>query len=96
MTAQKSDVPFDRLTELADEMEKPLDRPENDDVKGIIFLHDAEKGGIAMSGYDDAMEGVADLMIHLKAIFEANGKSFGVMTDQGVMLIPETPRNTTN
>jgi hypothetical protein len=85
------DVPFDRLTELTVEMSEPLNTAENADVRGIIFLQDGERGGIQMFGYDDIGSGMAALFVHMKAIFEAQGKSFGVMTDQGFMLMPERP-----
>ena len=85
----ETDVPFDRLSHLGDEMQKIADRPEFDDVRGIIFLADPEKGGIVMFGYDDTAAGVSDLLIHMKALFQSMGKGFGVMTDQGIMMIPE-------
>lgn len=88
---RKEDEPFDRLTELANEMQKVLQTPENSDVKGIIFLHDPDRGGICMFGYNDTTEGMADLFVHMKAVFSSMGKGFGVMTDQGVMMIPEEP-----
>ena len=87
---QRSDVPFDRLTHLCDQMEKAIEIEENKDVKGIIFLHDADNGGISVFNYEDDTEALADLLIHMKAIFASKGKMFGVMTDQGVMLMDET------
>jgi len=82
------DEPFDRLTELAAQMGEILIQPGNEDVKGIIFLHDSKRGGIEMIGYEEVSEGMADLLVHMKAVFESQGKSFGVMTDQGVLLAP--------
>ena len=81
--------PFDRLTHLCDKMQEAISGPENDDVRGIIFLADAEKGGIVLMGYDDTTQGIGDLLVHLKALFNSQGKGFGVMTDQGVMLMDE-------
>lgn len=86
---QESPTPFDRLTKLAGIMQEVADTPEYADVRGIIFLADPEKGGIVMFGYDDTTAGMADLLIHMKAVFQSQGKSFGVMTDQGVMMVPE-------
>lgn len=91
---QSSDQPYDRLTRLTEEMTDAIDRPENADLKCIIFLtgDDGEggyRGGIQMFGYEDTASGMADLMVHMKAIFQAMGKDFGVMTDQGVMLMDE-------
>ena len=82
--------PFDRLTHLCDTMQASINGPENDDVRGIIFLADAKKGGIVMMGYDEVSQGIGDLLLHLKALFNSQGKSFGVMTDQGVMLMDES------
>ena len=89
--AQMGDVPFDRLTNLTVEMTKPLEAPENSDVKGIVFLQDEHRGGIQMFGYEDATAAMVALFIHMKAIFEAQGKSFGIMNENGFMLIPEGP-----
>lgn len=82
-------IPFDRLTELANEMQKVAEDPENADVKGIIFLSDATHGGIVMFGYDDTTSAMAHLLMHMKAVFQSQGKSFGVMTDQGMTILPE-------
>lgn len=50
-----------------------------DDDRVIVLLHNAKthQGGIAIGGYGDNgdMEAVADLFMHLQAIFEANGKT---------------------
>jgi hypothetical protein len=86
----ESDEPFDRLTELCNTMQESIHSPENDDVRGIIFLHDAEHGGMVLMNYPETNSAIADLLMHLKALFESQGKSFGVMTDQGFMLMSET------
>ena len=80
------DEPFDRLTELAAQMGEVMCHPEYADVKGIIFLHDAENGGIEMLGYEEVGDGMADLLIHMKAVFESQGKTFGVMTESGRLM----------
>ena len=87
---RESDEPFDRLTRLCDIMQESIHSPENADVKGIIFLHDADSGGIVLMNYDDTSQGMADLLVHMKALFNSQGKGFGVMTDQGVMLMEES------
>jgi hypothetical protein len=86
---QESPTPFDRLTKLAGIMQEVAETPEYADVRGIIFLADPDRGGIVMFGYDDTTSGMADLLVHMKAVFQSQGKSFGVMTDQGVMMVPE-------
>jgi hypothetical protein len=67
--------PSDRLTELCDEMGKVLDRPENADVKCVIMLHDDDVGGLVIKGaYEDATDAAVDILMHLRAIFQASGK----------------------
>ena len=77
--------PMDRLTRLTVEMTVPLERPENEDVKAIIFLQDGERGGIQIHGYDDQNEAMADLFMHMKAIFQSVGK------DLDFIGIPNSP-----
>lgn len=83
-----SDEPVDRLTELCAVMTSSIDRPENIDVKGIIFLNADDMGGIEMFGYEDMADCLAALLIHMQAMFQSMGKDFGVMTDAGVMMLP--------
>jgi hypothetical protein len=73
--------PHDRLTRICATLTETLDEhPEAlGTEKCIIFLNDEEKGGLVMHGYGDDLDAIADLMIHLKAIFEANGKQLGIM-----------------
>ncbi len=71
---QKSEEPFDRLTGLCAEMTAAIDRPENSDVKVIVFLTDEEKSGIQTHGYESPTDAVADLFVHMKALFNADGK----------------------
>lgn len=73
--------PVDRLTRIGDRMTTALEAdPEHrDGDKAIVMLNDAGGGGITMAGYDDDTEAMADLIIHLKAIFEANGKTFKIL-----------------
>lgn len=59
------------------------------DVRGIIFLGTSEKGGIQSFGYENTTEALADLMIHLQAMFESMGTRFGVMTDKGLMMLSD-------
>lgn len=78
--------PFDRLTAIAEEITRGVqDNPEYADVKCIVFLSDSEQSGIKMSGYEDPVEGVADLFVHMKAIFASTGR------DLEFIGIPGTP-----
>lgn len=84
---RQAPIPFDRLTELANEMQKVAETPENEDVQGIICLNDADHGGIVMFGFDDTAAGIAHLLVHIKAAMQSEGKEFGVMTDQGFLVL---------
>lgn len=74
------DGPMDRLTRISDAMSDVLERhPEagpND--KAIIFLDDGKMGGICIHGYDDMAEAMADLLVHLHAMFRAQGKTLDI------------------
>lgn len=79
--ARRSKRPIDRLTRLCDAMKAALvAQPEHDDsVRAVIMLNDGKRAGIAMHGYDDETAALAAVIIHLQAIFEANGKTLMVM-----------------
>lgn len=81
----KSDIPMDRLTRLCDAMTDGLvEHSEYDeDVKAVVMLLDAERGGIQLHGYDDDTEAMADILTHLRALFQANGKDLSVVTLPG-------------
>jgi len=68
--------PHDRLTGLCDVMTKALraDPGCDDAVKCAVFLQDGDRGGLVLDGYENDVDAIADLFMHLKAIFEANGK----------------------
>ena len=71
--------PHDRLTRLCAAMTDALEaQPGTDDVKAIVMLQDAERGGLQVHGYEDQVEAMVDLLGHLQAIFEANGKTLAV------------------
>lgn len=72
--------PHDRLTRLCAAMTDALDaHPERGDERCIVFLQDAERGGLSLHGYEDDREAIVDLLMHLRAIFKANGKELVVM-----------------
>ena len=85
--------PHDRLTRLCELMTDALDEAleDGEQIRGIVFLNNPEKGGIQMFGYPDTGSGLADLLVHMKAMFASMGKGFGVMNDQGEMLMPIGP-----
>lgn len=73
--------PHDRLTRVCDAMVGALEaHPESaEGDKCIVFLTDDEYGGMVLHGYDDDAEAMADLLMHIKALFQANGKEFILM-----------------
>jgi hypothetical protein len=99
--------PHDRLTRLCARMTDALDEALDEEleadlaagamneglnsVRGIIFLNDDHNGGIQMFGYSDTGAGLSDLLVHMKAMFASMGKGFGVMNDQGEVLMPVGP-----
>jgi hypothetical protein len=66
----------DRLTRMCaamtDVFEAHVEHREGD--KCIVFLDDGDRGGLVLHGYDSDVDALADLFMHLKAIFKANGK----------------------
>jgi hypothetical protein len=73
---RRSETPHDRLTELCAVMTDALDAAlePGEQPKCIVFLQDDERGGLQLHGYDDDLEAMADLFMHLRAVFRANGK----------------------
>ena len=68
--------PHDRLTRLCAAMTDALERdPEYaETVKCIVFLDDGDRGGIQLHGaWEDDAEAMTALLVHLRAIFRANG-----------------------
>jgi hypothetical protein len=82
------DGPIDRLTRICDDVTKAFDaHPEHHDGdKCIVFLDDGERGGLVIHGYDDTQEALVDLLMHMKAMFQANGKRMDLvfMDEKGV------------
>lgn len=78
---RREDHPHDRLTRICDAMITTLDEhPENgEDVKCIVFLDNGARGGMVLHGYDSDTDAMVDVLMHLKAIFKANGKELMVV-----------------
>jgi hypothetical protein len=73
--------PHDRLTRLCAAMSEALDNhPEHrEGDRAIIFLDDGQRGGIQTHGYPNTADAIADLLVHLKALFEANGTTLSII-----------------
>lgn len=75
MSQTRSEEAHDRLTRLCAAMTETLDaHPESDDsVKCVVFLDDGDRGGLQMHGYEDDADAITDVLVHIRAIFRANG-----------------------
>jgi hypothetical protein len=77
-TERREGDPFDGPTAIADEM---LEAGKRDGVRVIAFVTTLDedgkpaRSGIGIGNYDDDNEAIVDLFIHLKALFEAQGKT---------------------
>lgn len=81
---KRSYEPHDRLTHLANEMLEVLKEKDAKDVRAIVMLNTDERGGIGLGNYEDEEAGaIADMFIHLKALFEAQGKTLMIAPLQG-------------
>jgi hypothetical protein len=68
--------PHDRSTRLCDAALNAIQtHPDYNGEKLIVFLNDGERSGIGLTGYEQDSEAMADLLIYLRAIFKANGKT---------------------
>lgn len=74
-----SNTPIDRLTGLCARMTEVLEEPGNEDVKAIVFLQDGEHGGIQTEGYDNQMDAMVDLFVHLRAMLRSVGKDVTII-----------------
>lgn len=72
-------APTERLARLCDAAITAFEtHPEHTPKdKAIIFVDSDEdkRAGLVLHGYEDDLEAVANLLVHLKAIMEANGKT---------------------
>lgn len=75
--------PHDRLTRLGDEVLNALvaHRQYTPGMKAMVFIHDDDRSGIAIHGYqhDEEIEPLIDLFIHLQAMFAAVGKELSLL-----------------
>jgi hypothetical protein len=85
-------VPHDRLTRIGDAMTVAFDvhAEHREGDRCIVFLQDGQMGGIAIHGYEDDSTAIVDLLLHIRAMFAANGKSLeiGFMNDDGFDFLP--------
>lgn len=85
---RRTHEPRDRLTRIGDAMTNAMtSHPEaREGDRAIVMLDDGNMGGIVLHGYDDDLDALTDLLVHLRAIFRAQGK------DLDVIAIPDDAR----
>lgn len=79
--------PDERLTILADQITECLKEPENADIAAIILLNDADRHGIKIVGFKDTAEAIAEMMMHLNAVFKAAGKKLTLIDEEGAVIL---------
>lgn len=82
MTVRREE-PFDALTEKADDMLRLLD---GSGIQAIVMLTNGEDNGIGLTGWDEDVEAITYMFIHLQAIMRASGKEMRIMTEEGVFI----------
>lgn len=76
-------APHDRLTRISARMMEAMDAdPEfQEGDRAIIFLNNGDWGGIGIHRFEGEtpdLDALAELFIHLKAVFRANGKDLQI------------------
>lgn len=82
---ERSEEPFNRLSELAAKMTAVLETPENEDVKAIVMLEDESGRMTHLFGWEEDTAAMATMFVHMRAIFRSIGK------DLQFVGIPESP-----
>jgi Asp/Glu/hydantoin racemase len=82
---RRTSQPHDRLTRICAAMTDTFNaHPEHaPSDRCMVFITDRQRNGLVLEGYDDDTEAMVDLLMHLQAIFRANGK------DLDIIAVPE-------
>lgn len=86
--------PYDRVSGLADwalDGFRACPEYEGESDKAIVMILGPERAVIALANYTDDADAMADLVMHLRAFFRANGKEFDSTTIDSV--VGGAPRN---
>lgn len=86
MKPRRSVEPHDRLTHIGAVMTDALEaHPEYREAdRCVIFLSDGERAGMILNGYgDDDRQAMADVFVHMAAVFEANGMTLKMIPLRG-------------
>ena len=77
--------PRDRLGRLANDLlEHFRAMPDADGVQVIVMLCEGEHRQTALDGFEESSEALVELLVHLRAIFAANG------TEMALAAVPRT------
>jgi hypothetical protein len=77
VTGRTEGEPHSRLTRIADAMTEVLDHhPEAypSDRAIVLVENDGGDGGIGLTGFDDAADALASLLVHAQVLADATGK----------------------
>jgi len=79
----RTHAPTDRLTRLAaaatDAFDAHPERDTGDRCMVFVASEKDQRNGLVIHGYDKDSDAIVDLLIHLRAIFRANGKDLHVV-----------------
>lgn len=71
--------PHNRQTRLADAALDALkEHPDYEEERLIVFLDGEKTGAIGIAGYEDELEPLVNLFMHLRAMFAAQGKELAL------------------
>jgi len=81
---RKTFEPHDRLTRISERLMNHLDRdPEfQPGDRMVVFLNDDKRSGIGVHGYEGEtpdLDAMADLFVHIRAVFAVNGKELKIV-----------------
>ena len=72
--------PHDRMTRVANRVLENFEQLEEaEGLRAIVFINGKDRSGIGSHGYEDSTEILVDLFMHLKALFEVNGKELSIL-----------------
>lgn len=76
-----TEAPDNRLGQLSAKLIELFESEQADGVRLIVMLTDdeAKQSMAALSGYDSDGHAAADLLSHVAAVFEANGRKLMIM-----------------
>lgn len=76
----RSERPTDDLGELADYMLTMMEKiGGGEKMRAVVFLENDERCMTALHGWESDLDAAVAVLVHLKAVFEANGKTLMLM-----------------